>query len=431
MLQEVAAAQHIVMMCGSTVIDGYAFCLGVKSLKLSFTASPELQALPSVLYLIERASLRPKYTANLQERFSLNIQPLAGLVDMFHTRQAKDPRDKVYALLGMSLDDPSKATLLPDYTISWGNLFEKLVKYILGEDTLVESSSQTPKIKSKGCILGQVSSVRRDNRQNVNITFTSKNATWYYGVEMEWTLQASAKPIQESDIICVLQGASKPTIIRLCKDDFAIIIVAVTPLKESRSFTQLELSKSITRFPRGFLLVWDWEQLLKESQDRDESNNFNQATKIWNVALILGDLEEHEKAEKMLREAIKCYEMEFGEGRFMLKSPSGLTPLSWAAGNGYNAVVNLLLAEDIGDPDSKDRQYNRTPLSWAAEYGHEAVVKLLLATGKVDADTKDKGGQTPLSWAAEGGHEAVLKLLLATGKVNANTKDIRGRTPLS
>jgi hypothetical protein len=41
--------------------------------------------------------------------------------------------------------------------------------------------------------------------------------------------------------------------------------------------------------------------------------SFDQATKTWNVALILGDLEEYEKAEKRLREVIKGYEIAFGE----------------------------------------------------------------------------------------------------------------------
>jgi hypothetical protein len=105
-------------MYGSTEINGFAFYLEVKSLKLSYTALPELQTLPSVIYLIERAGLRSKYIANLPERFYLEIRSLAELVDIFYTRQAKDPRDKVYALLSISLDDPSKATLQPDYTIS-------------------------------------------------------------------------------------------------------------------------------------------------------------------------------------------------------------------------------------------------------------------------------------------------------------------------
>jgi hypothetical protein len=92
---------------------------------------------------------------------------------------------------------------------------------------------------------------------------------------------------------------------------------------------------------------------------------------------------------------------------------SGQTPLLWAAKNGHEAVVKLLLETGKVDVDSKGNLSRRTPLSWAAENGHEAVVKLLLETGRVDVNSKEDnyGGRTPLSWAAENGHEAVVKLL--------------------
>ena len=110
----------------------------------------------------------------------------------------------------------------------------------------------------------------------------------------------------------------------------------------------------------------------------------------------------------------------------------GGTSLSWAAGNGHEVVVKLLLAKEGINPDSKDTRHGRTPLSWAAWRGHEAVVKLLLAKEGVDPDSKSKSGRTPLSWAAEKGHEAVVKLLLAKEGVDPDSKRTKyGRTPLS
>ena len=104
----------------------------------------------------------------------------------------------------------------------------------------------------------------------------------------------------------------------------------------------------------------------------------------------------------------------------------GRTPLIWAARNGHEAVVKLLL-EKGAQMDSKDK-YNQTALLLAVQNGHEAMVKMLLKEG-ADLDSKDVYGQTPLSRAARKGHEAVIGLLLDKG-AELDSKDNRGRTPL-
>ena len=73
-------------------------------------------------------------------------------------------------------------------------------------------------------------------------------------------------------------------------------------------------------------------------------------------------------------------------------------------------MVELLLATNGVDTDSKD-SCGLTPLSWTAGSGHEAVVELLLATDGVGPDPKHWAGRTPLSWATESGHEVVVELL--------------------
>ncbi|KAH7159349.1 hypothetical protein DER46DRAFT_702396, partial [Fusarium sp. MPI-SDFR-AT-0072] len=108
------------------------------------------------------------------------------------------------------------------------------------------------------------------------------------------------------------------------------------------------------------------------------------------------------------------------------------TWLLWTAreGHRHEAVVELLLATDGVDVNSKDKD-GQTPLSCAAINGHEVIVKLLLETEKVDVNSKDQNGWTPLVLTAIMGHEGIAKLLLETEKVDLDAKDNYGRTPLS
>jgi hypothetical protein len=436
-------------------IDGYAFSLGVDLLKESYAARAELQnSIRSVAYLIRGAIFRPEYGKGSQD-----ICSLGELIDMYHAHKATKRHDKVYALLGMSSDDLSEADLLPNYKVPWEELLQRLVKFLLCKKISVETwgNQEIAVIQSKGFVLGKVSLVQSrawDNKQGVDVTIL-RNLS---GQPMDkgeknahWTLQVSAKSIRDGDIICLLQGVSKPIIVRPCKDYFAIVMIAAIPenmRSGDRNSKWPKLLPLEMSFGRDFLLVWDWGNSLKKLQqveyevlvqantqvltspETELDSYLDKATRAWNFVLILGDSEKHKKADNRLQDAVKGYKIAFGlKGSCMLGIENGQTPLVWAAGNGYNAVVNLLLTKASVDPDLKDKN-RRTPLSWAASSGHEAIVKLLLETCQVDVDAKDTYEQTPLSRAASMGHEAVVKLLLETGQVDVNAKDEDGQAPL-
>ena len=140
----------------------------------------------------------------------------------------------------------------------------------------------------------------------------------------------------------------------------------------------------------------------------------------------------------------------------------GNTPLVWAAMNGYDGVVRILLGRDDVDPNSPGKwgqplclaaedghegvvrillgrddvdpnglgEWGRPPLCLAAEDGHEGVVKMLLGRDDVDPDKPDEYGRTPLCLAAQYGHEGVVKMLLGRDDVDPERPDISGQTPL-
>ena len=80
------------------------------------------------------------------------------------------------------------------------------------------------------------------------------------------------------------------------------------------------------------------------------------------------------------------------EGCDINKESMGDTPLAWAAWNGHEAVIEILLGREDIDPD-KPGEAGRTPLLQAARNGHEGVVRMLLGRDDVNPDKPDEVGQ--------------------------------------
>ncbi|KAI2617638.1 hypothetical protein GGS26DRAFT_403231 [Hypomontagnella submonticulosa] len=118
-----------------------------------------------------------------------------------------------------------------------------------------------------------------------------------------------------------------------------------------------------------------------------------------------------------------------------------MTPLSWAADQGHEAVVKVLLDAKEINLSEMERTYG--PLCVAIHRKHEAIIKRLLSHKKVDFIWED-GILTPLTLAIDSTRktdktlstlearstERIVKLLLDTGKCDPSKKNGLGATPL-
>ena len=488
MLQEVAAARHIRIACGRIKVDGYAFCLGVDSLHSLYEACEGLQNLiRSVTYLIRGAIFRLSHSSS--GGVPKGICSLGELLDMYHTHEATERHDKVYALLGMSSDDPGRAKLFPNYQEPWEDILQRLAKFVVSDKLSVEAQPNEEAVifRGKGCILGTISSVDSDigwdDRQSLNVSWRNILGQPEYARETSarWTIQDSAKSIHKGDLICHLEGATRPTIIRLQQDFSAAIVIAAQSSRSipnvGRFFEWSEVPWSAKACTREFTLVWDWDGSLERlsnlgqlkawmhstswrpRNERQESEgHLEEAGRYWNHGLVLGDAKKYQAAEESFEKAMTSYEMALQEtdwdsmeseriydaakvlllfkgerSRYLMHSHNGWTPLFCAMREGHERLFKHLLRTGEANVDSRDRN-SRTLISWAAERGYLEVVEQLLQNG-ADANAAAegyKGGRTALQAAAEGGHLAVVERLLEEkADVNAAAAvEYGGRTAL-
>lgn len=120
------------------------------------------------------------------------------------------------------------------------------------------------------------------------------------------------------------------------------------------------------------------------------------------------------------------------------KDSTHRTPLWWAAMQGHEAVVSLLLSRSHVNVNNRcliyindnDRVSCETPLNIAALFGKHQIVKLLIQREDVDVNLPDGFGESPLSRAVKLGYSTIVELLLMRRDIEVNSRDRNGNTPL-
>ncbi|RYP32081.1 hypothetical protein DL768_011152 [Monosporascus sp. mg162] len=225
-----------------------------------------------------------------------------------------------------------------------------------------------------------------------------------------------------------IQNAMTHSILRICD----------TNSKRYLTWLRIYWTSTNTDFPQGLttLMIASYFGLrtaVKHLLKIDDSNLNSQDDTYQRSALSWAAGNGFDGVVKLLIKGagigLKVPKPLFGKGADVdAKSNDGRTPLSYGVWNG-NAAVAKLLIKAGAQVDARD-EIGGTPLSYAVCNGRKEVIKLLLKKGS-QVDSEDDIIKELLFSAAKKGHEEVVRLLLETGRVDPDAKDINGQMPLS
>lgn len=130
-LQEVAAAKKVVVVCGGQVVAGNDFYL--EATRVAFVH----KSLQKPLRKIQPAIELMNQSSTTFQRQSL---PLVELIEAFRSWDATKTVNKVYSLLAFSSDSYNEPELRPDYTISADVLAQNIMKFTYPKSEIIQST---------------------------------------------------------------------------------------------------------------------------------------------------------------------------------------------------------------------------------------------------------------------------------------------------
>lgn len=263
-------------------------------------SSGELQLLPKLANLQTTSTLP-----------SFKVLPLGDLLEMFQDHEATDQRDKIYALLGLSSDNDISPDLHPDYTKNWSTLFHQVIVHVLGSSPTINTwnDKEQAVVSDLGCILGTITMGISNTISVIAPIFSGIGGAGYLW-RASWQVPHHSGRVREGDFLCHLQGARRPSILRLCGDHFDVVMISLPPPPvvvieqnprstdwEDSTLDWVEFIECVRHSNRQFTLVWDWGP--KQSDRQDHSGLFvaedlpdsKRLDRMFNTARILDDIE--------------------------------------------------------------------------------------------------------------------------------------------
>jgi ankyrin repeat protein len=413
-IQEVAQARAAEVMCGAQSVSARIFAV-IPSL-LELTTKPHCQA---ILDVMPGPSRKTSWWAEKRN--------LRTLLYKFRKSEASEPRDVIYALLGISSDKESANFPTPNYDLPLQDLIFNTIAYLVRLNGIV-TSYDLPWWRMDH-FLNDIQSLEIETLKWV-AAHGRMDATEL--LLRRGQVEANSRDRNGSTLLEWATRESRGNVIRLLCDigGYEVGVKSETTngamIEQQLDADDIEVDSTHQDDVASQSLLWAAksgnEAMVRQQLNTDEVDvNINHPDRYGSTPLFWAAKNGHHTIVQLL--------LNTGKVDVNLDDQNGSTPLLWAAKNGYSTIVELLLNADKINSNLCNRN-GSTPILWAARNGHDTIVQLLLDTEKVEINLHDRSGSTPILWAARNGHHTIVLLLLATCKVDVNLRDRNGSTPL-
>ncbi|KAH8762210.1 ankyrin repeat-containing domain protein [Hyaloscypha sp. PMI_1271] len=401
-LQEVANARVAEIVCGTKSVSARIFAL--TPLLAGIVPDHHCQA---VLDIMPGPSRKSSWWTQKRD--------LQTLLAKFGKSEASDPRDVIYALLGMSSDVSSSDSLKANYEESVQKAIQNTTFFLLRfpesgyptygfptwtlQEFLENLNSLGNAVLEWAVKVGYEAVVRQlVGRGDVDINTKDQHGRTPLSTAVEGGYEAVVRQLVghgDVDINTKDQHGRTPlstaveggyeAIVRLLVGGGADINVKST---QGETALLQAVSKESVRMVR--VLV-------------DLGADINARDSFGKTALHQAAFRERDTMVRLL----------VGLGADInAKGRNGGTALYWAVFRGNDVIARLLI--DLGaDVNAKD-DYGETALHWAAHTGNQTIAQLLVDNG-ADVNMRGNNGATALSMAALMGYQTIVQLLGSAG----------------